>query len=483
MLADYARMPKPLSSLHRIPLALALLAPTLGFAQVPHSHHIYVVAEENRSFERVIGSSSMPYLNQLVSEGALATQYYSNQHSSLPNYFWLTAGQPLTANNSTTAVFNVDNIERKLIAGGFTFKSYAQSLPYPGYTGLYYGSYMRRHAPLPYFAEMANSSLVKNHVSTSQLAKDIANNSLPNFAFITPDANHDMHNCPNGLAACEQLADEFLRDTISPLLKTAPFQPGGDGVLILWADEADLGTDDRCSATVLQGCGGRVAVALIGPQVRHGYQSVTLYHHENLLRTILEAFGITGSMPAAANTAYDMGEMFRSSVSEVNLLSPKPGSTVPSPAHVIANAVAPKPIVTMQVYVDNKLVSSAKTSAIEAAVPLSTGSHNIVVKAWDSAGQSYMKAETVSAVPGVQFSIGTPSYWVSNPVPFSASATSSLNPMVAMQLYIDGKLSYGTATSSLRTSLALSSGTHQIIYQAWDSKGNYYKQAQTIATY
>jgi acid phosphatase len=475
-------MNRVFTSLFRFSAALALASATLTLAQVPHSKHVYVVAEENRSYERIVGSSDMPYLNSLLAKGALATQFYSNQHSSLPNYFWLTAGQPLTANNSTTAVFDVDNIERHLLRLGLTFKSYAQSLPYPGYTGLYYNNYYRRHAPLPYFAEMANSSLVKNHVSSDQLATDIANNDLPNFAFITPDVAHDMHNCPTTLSACEQEADIWLRDNIGPLLKTAPFQAGGDGLLILWADEADLGTDNRCSATVLTGCGGRIVVAMIGPQVRGGYRSFTLYHHESLLRTILEALGVSGAMPGAASSAYDMNEMFFSATNGINLLAPVTGTTVASPLHVVANAFASKPITAMQVYVDNQLVESVSGTALDTSIPEPQGSHFVVVQAWDSAGHYYKKAATVNVVPGVEFTIGTPEYWVQNPIPFSASATSSLKPITALQVYVDNQLLYTAKGSSLRTSLSLASGTHQVTYQAWDTAGRYYKQGQIIIT-
>ena len=95
----------------------------------------------------------------------MATQFYSNEHGSLENYLILTSGQYLTHNNDTLAVFNVDNIERHLLTNGMTFKSYAQTLPFAGYTGLYSGAYMKRHAPLPYYTDMANSSLIKNHVS------------------------------------------------------------------------------------------------------------------------------------------------------------------------------------------------------------------------------------------------------------------------------------------------------------------------------
>src|SRR5476651_774583 len=99
------------------------LTATKASAQVPRSKHVYIVAEENRSYERVVGSPVMPYLNNLLSRGAVATQFYANEHGSLENYLIVTAGQYLTHNNSTLAVFNVDNIERHLLSNGMTFKS------------------------------------------------------------------------------------------------------------------------------------------------------------------------------------------------------------------------------------------------------------------------------------------------------------------------------------------------------------------------
>ncbi len=117
---------------------LALLMGISAIGQVPRSKHVYIVAEENRSYERIVGSPSMPYLNSLLAKGAVATQFYSNMHGSLENYLIVTSGQFLTHNNSTLAVFDVDNIERHLLTNGMTFKSYAQSLPFAGFTGLYF---------------------------------------------------------------------------------------------------------------------------------------------------------------------------------------------------------------------------------------------------------------------------------------------------------------------------------------------------------
>ncbi len=382
---------------------LALLTGVYAFAQVPRSNHVYIVAEENRSYEHIVGSSAMPYLNSLLAKGSLATQFYANQHGSLENYFWVTAGQFLTDNNSTTAVFNVDNIERHVLTNGKTFKSYAQSLPYPGYMGLFFNAYMKRHAPLSYFSDMVDSSLIKNHVSTTELAKDIADQTLPNFAFITPDGDHDMHNCGANLGACLWTADQWLKDNIGPLLASPPFQPGGDGILILWADEADLSGDNRCSATILSGCGGHIVVAMIGPQVKAGYKSITTYHHQSVLRTMLEALGTTWNFPAAANTAPDMREFFVGNGSPgivptgvIKVLAPT-STTVTGPSvRAVADATAANPITAMRIYVNFVSVITVNSNHLDTTLSLAKGTYSVIFQAWDSKGNVYKNPMTLT---------------------------------------------------------------------------------------
>ena len=384
-------------------LVLALFMGIAASAQVPHSKHVYIVAEENRSYERLVGSQYMPYLNSLLAKGALATQFYSNMHGSLENYLIITSGQYLTHDNQTLKVFDVDNIERHLLTHGLTFKSYAQSLPSPGFTGLASGAYLKRHAPLPYYTDMANSSLIKNHVSTSELAKDIANGTLPNFAFITPDANHDIHNCSSGLNPCLQTADNWLKANIGPLLKTPPFQPGGDGVLIIWSDEADLGSDDRCSATVSTGCGGRILVAMIGPQVKAGYKSTITYHQESVLRTMLEATGTTSGFPAGSSKAPAMRDFFKgnsdsatATLGSVTISAPTTSTVTGPGVHAAASASAPDPITFIRIYVDDVSKASASASHIDTTLTMSKGNHSLIFQAWDSKGNVYKTAKTVT---------------------------------------------------------------------------------------
>ena len=81
----------------------------------------------------------------------------------------------------------------------------------------------------------------------------------------------------------------------------------------------------------------------------------------------------------------------------VNICSPGQNATVDSPVHVAAAAKSTARITTMQIYVDSKLVFHApNASLIETDVPLASGSHFMVVKAWDSTGRSFSSSRTIN---------------------------------------------------------------------------------------
>jgi len=270
-------------------------------AGVPASNHVVLLLEENHMYSDVIGSGAMPYLSSLASKYGLATQYYADTHPSIGNYFMLTTGQILTNNDGECSPTFVtqDNLVRHLIAKGKTWKSYAESLPNIGYTGCDAGAYLVRHNPFSYITDVTQSSTeVTNLVPFTQFATDLANNQLPNFSFIVPNVNDDAHNGSLGQA------DTWLQQNIAPLIASPAFQTGGDGILIIVFDEAE--TSDT------QHGGGHVAAVVIGPKVKPGYQSTTLYQHESTLKTILEALGATSSpAPGNAATAPDMKEFFQ----------------------------------------------------------------------------------------------------------------------------------------------------------------------------
>jgi acid phosphatase len=230
----------------------------------------------------------MPYLY------GLATQYYANTHPSIGNYFMLTVGDIVTNNDSYSGpLVTGDNVVRQLLKAGKTWKSYAEAIPRVGYTGPDVGKYARRHNTLALVADVVNDSAqVKNLVPFSQLATDMAGNTLPNYSFIVPNLCNDAHDCSLSTA------DGWLKTNIDPLIRSPQFQQ--DGLLIITFDEA--GSDNGHG-------GGRVVWVVVSAKAKRGYQSTTLYQHESTLRLSLSALGVT-SFPNRAATAPDMGEFF-----------------------------------------------------------------------------------------------------------------------------------------------------------------------------
>ena len=265
---------------------------TSGGGSAPFGH-VFVVTEENHDYAAVIGSSSMPYLNSLAQQYGLATQYYANTHPSIGNYFMLATGQIITNNDSYSTIVTVDNVVRRLLAGGKTWKSYAEDLPAVGYTGGDVGNYARKHNVFALLSDVANDSTQRrNLVPFTAFATDFANGTLPDFSNIVPNLCNDAHDCSLGTA------DTWLRNNIAPLLASPTFQR--DGLLIILFDEA--GSDNTNG-------GGRIAWVVVSSKAKTGYKSTTLYQHQSTLRMILEALGLM-QFPGAAATAPGMGEFF-----------------------------------------------------------------------------------------------------------------------------------------------------------------------------
>jgi hypothetical protein len=81
----------------------------------------------------------------------------------------------------------------------------------------------------------------------------------------------------------------------------------------------------------------------------------------------------------------------------VNICSPGQNAAADSPVHVVAAAKSTAHITTMQIYVDFKEVFHAPNATlIETDVPLASGSHFMVVKAWDSTGRNFSSSRTIN---------------------------------------------------------------------------------------
>jgi acid phosphatase len=206
----------------------------------------------------------------------------------------LTTGQIITNNDSYATPVTADNVVRRLIAAGKTWKDYAEDLPSVGYLGYgETGNYASKHNPIIYFSDVRNYlNQARNVVPFTQFATDLANGSLPNYSFVVPNLCNDGHDC--GLST----ADNWLKNKIAPLLANATFRQ--DGLLIITFDES--ANDDTHG-------GGRIAWVVVSPKAKTGYTSTTFYQHQSTLRLMLKGLGIT-SFPGASSSAPDMSEFF-----------------------------------------------------------------------------------------------------------------------------------------------------------------------------
>jgi hypothetical protein len=266
----------------------------------PAFGHVFVVVEENADYARALNGDSMPYLDSLAHQYGTATQYYADSHPSIGNYFMLTVGDTVTRDDHYAMTVGEDNVVRELLKAHKTWRSYAEDLPQIGYTGPDHGLYARKHNTIALLSDVRDDSTQsQNVVPFTTFASDLANDRLPNYAFIVPnlcDDAHDEHRDPN----CSlRAADAWLRTQMGPLIASPTFQH--DGLLIITFDEADK--DDARFG------GGQIPWIVVSPRVKRGYRSTTRYQHESTLRLSLEALGVTG-FPNQAATAPTMAEFF-----------------------------------------------------------------------------------------------------------------------------------------------------------------------------
>lgn len=469
----------------KICFVLSLLLAGVANAQdVPTSKHVWVLTEENHSFEDVVGNSQMPYYNQLIKKYGLATQFYSDQHSSLPALMWYVAGAAVETNNDTVSCdHSSDNIVRELLKAGYSWRSYQEDMPSAGYQGLYGGPnniYARRHNPLIDFTDVCpGTGQDTNSVPYTQMATDFDLGNVANFAYITPDLDNDAHN--GTLAA----ADQWLQANLPAILARPEFQPGGDGILFIIWDEGTLSTDNRCSATVASGCGGRVATLVIGPRVIPGYQSTITYHSENVLKTICVAMGLS-TCPGAAQNAAPMADFFTNGTSSqgqsdgVVISSPGNGATISGSVHLIASASESEAVSQTQVW-DNGAKLGVYGTQVDAIYNLAPGSHTTTVLDLDSTYKIiHQTAVTYTVQPlvnGIQIVSPTPSETISmSTVNIIAQANESV-PISQMQVWDNGVKLGWYLGATVNQYFTLSPGYHTVTVMDLDGSYNMIHQS------
>jgi phosphatidylinositol-3-phosphatase len=240
-----------------------------AFAErLPRPSHIVVVIEENRGYSQIMDQrNSGSYIHALAKRGMLFTQSYGVTHPSQPNYLALFAGSTFdVTSNACGYSFTTDNLATALLDKGYSFASYAESLPSVGDLSCMSGAYQRKHNPITNWQGTRLPAEI--NFRFSEFPQNFSN--LPTVSFIIPDQNNDMHD------GSFEDADAWLKAHIDLYVKWA-FKH--NSLLILTWDE-DSGREDN-----------RVVTLLIGPMVKQDTNSQRINHY-NVLRTMLDMYGL-----------------------------------------------------------------------------------------------------------------------------------------------------------------------------------------------
>ena len=249
---------------------LALCSGAQSAAQaVPPFNRVVVVVMENKARSEVLGNRAAPAFNAFARRGAVLSAYRGVTHPSLPNYLALVSGSThgITSDCTTCTVAGL-SLADTLEAKGLTWKTYAEGLPRPGWTGPYSGRYAKKHVPFLYFRRvLASPARLQRVVPLTQLARDRAAGKLPTFSLVVPDLCHDMHDCSVATG------DAWLKRFLPPLL-----QLPGTAVFVVFdeSDSADPG----------------IPALALGPVVRPGSRYSRAMSHYGLLRTIEDGLGL-----------------------------------------------------------------------------------------------------------------------------------------------------------------------------------------------
>jgi len=294
---------------------------------LPVPNHVTVVVMENKSYGQIVGSAAAPYENALAQNNALMTDSHGVEHPSQPNYLDLFSGgnQGIT-DDSCPHTFAAVSLGGELIGAALSFKWYAEQIPAAGSTVCASANnlYRRKHVASIDFSDTP----AVDTTTYDQLTSDIANDTYPTVAFVSPDMCDDMHDCSvaNG--------DKWLANHLPAIIN---YDAAHNGLLILTFDESESSKLDPAN---------HIATTLVGPMLIAGQYAQTISHF-NVLRTIEEMYGLN-YLGSSANVAPLTGMWVTPSpapsTSPLPTASPSPSpvaSVSPSPSASAATSYHP----------------------------------------------------------------------------------------------------------------------------------------------
>ncbi len=276
--------------------------------------HVVWIWFENHGYDEIVGSASAAFINSLAADCGSATNFHNLTHVSLGNYIGAVTG----LDNAALQPFRLDcspggaclTSATSIFEQVRSWKAYMESMTTncqpTGFVG-----YAVRHNPPVYLTNIASTCPVYD-VPYDELATDLANDTLPAFAFITPNTVDDGHD--GGDPASIRNTDAWLATELPKILDSAAYRAGKTVVFITWDEgegplTADFFGKDCSTNTTDEDC--HIPTIVVSPSTRPGTSSALLFNHYSLLRTTEEMLHVRRrKIPGLARHAPSMRHAF-----------------------------------------------------------------------------------------------------------------------------------------------------------------------------
>ncbi|RAK99066.1 acid phosphatase PHOa [Aspergillus ibericus CBS 121593] len=246
-------------------------------------NRFYQIWLENIDYDDAAADKNVEWL---ASQGITLTNFYATTHPSEPNYCAAASGDTFGMDNDDFHQIpaNVSTIADLLDTKNISWGEYQEHIPYPGFQGYNYSNqvtydndYVRKHNPLVLFNSIAeNSTRLRQIKNFTSFEDDLANQKLPQWAFITPNMTNDAHDTNITFGA------KWERSWVTPLLNNSYFM--NDTLLLLTFDEDSTYAKGNKIFSIL--LGGAV------PEDLKGTKDDTFYTHYSVIASVSANWGL-----------------------------------------------------------------------------------------------------------------------------------------------------------------------------------------------
>ncbi|PNS14250.1 hypothetical protein CAC42_6763 [Sphaceloma murrayae] len=231
---------------------------------------------ENTDYE---AAAADPNLLWLASKGVKLTNHFGVTHPSEPNYVASIGGDNFGMDNDNfnKVAPNVSTIIDLLEDKGISWGEYQEDMPYSGFTGQAWvnqktkaNDYVRKHNPAVIYDSNISLDRLARQKNLTMFQRDLVNNKLPQWLFVTPNMTSDGHD------TSVTTAGAWTRTFLTPLLSSPNFMKR-TLVLITFDENHTYTRANRVFSILL---GDAIPSSLIGST------DATFYSHYSSLSTV-----------------------------------------------------------------------------------------------------------------------------------------------------------------------------------------------------